>query len=124
MATIEGTQIKVVDTSFKYGSENQAHVLTQPVTKNTPLLDVKQNQECLAHFKSKLQIIKSKSAILILIWSFLAGALHWIFTDPSSMITPLTVSNYAEVNYYFVAVIGSAYSHFAILQLFYPLADY
>ena len=126
MATTEGTQIEVVDHGFNNSHENQAQALMQPVTKNAPLLDVKERQTCVAHFISKLksQTIKSKSVVLILIWSFLTGALHWTITDPSSIITPLTVTYYANVNYYFVAVVGSVYVYFAILQLFYPLAGY
>ena len=124
MATIKGTLVvRLVDSGFKDSKKNQAVALTQPVTKNTLLLNVKQNQTCLARFKSKFQRIKSKSAILILIWSFLTGALHHIITDPSSIITPLT-ANYYGNDYYFVAVIGSVYTYFAILQLFYPLAGY
>ena len=59
MATIvtEGTQIEVVDHSFKNSHENQAQALIiQPVTKNTPLLDVKEDKRLyIAHFKSKSQ---------------------------------------------------------------------
>ena len=61
--------------------------------------------------------------ILILIWTFLASVLHWIFTDPSFIITLLTLLIPGD-NSYFIIAIGSAYVYFAILQLFYPLAGY
>ena len=80
------------------------------------------------HCKHKAQtlktgLLKSKSVVIILIWSFLASMVHWIFTDPSSVITPLTLLPLGE-NYYFISVIGSVYVYFAILQIFYPLAGY
>ena len=55
-----------------------------------------------------------------MIWSFLAAILHWIFTDPSSVNTPLTLFSLGDN----IAVIGSAYMYCAILQIFYPLAGY
>ena len=61
--------------------------------------------------------------ILILIWTFLASVLHWCFTDPSFIITLLTLLIPGD-NSYFIIAIGSAYVYFAILQLFYPLAGY
>ena len=121
MATIKSTQIELTDSSFKDSNESQALAPMQPVSKKTSLLDVKQNQ-WLARFKSKFKIIKSKSAVLILIWSFLTGGLHWIVTNPSYIIAPLIVN--FKHDYSVAAMVGSVYVSFAILQLFYPLAGY
>ena len=53
--------------------------------------------------------------------------LHCIFIDPSTVIIPLTIAS-LQVNdtyyMYFIAVIGTVYVLFAILQIFYPLAGY
>ena len=55
--------------------------------------------------------------------------LHCIFTDPSTVITPLTLASLQVfdsyyMTLYFIAVIGTVYVCFAILQIFYPLAGY
>ena len=55
--------------------------------------------------------------------------LHCIFTDPNTVITPLTLASLQVfdsyyMTLYFIAVIGTVYVCFAILQIFYPLAGY
>ena len=53
--------------------------------------------------------------------------LHCIFTDPSTVIIPLTIASlqvYDTYYMYFISVIGTVYVCFAILQIFYPLAGY
>ena len=53
--------------------------------------------------------------------------LHCIFTDPSTVIVPLTTASlqvFDSYYMYFIAVIGTVYVCFAILQIFYPLAGY
>ena len=77
--------------------------------------------ECLMEKFKRLTFIKSKSAILVLIWSFLAGILHWAYTDPGSVITSLVIINERD---FLIEIVGSMYVYFAILQLFYPLAGY
>ena len=103
-------------------------VQKEPYNEKTSLLNKEPDKlnNCFVHLKSKFRrqsCLKSKPAILILIWTLLASMLHWMFTDPSSMITPLTLLIFVGHNY-FIILIGSVYVYFAILQLFYPLAGY
>ena len=118
--------IEVIGNDTPHNDHNQ----TLPAIKessNFSLSDKSNKQrDCVASIKSKLRrqgCLKSKPVVMILIWSFLAAMLHWIFTDPSSVSTPLTRFSLGD-NYYSIAVIGSAYVYFAILQVFYPLAGY
>ena len=100
--------------------------------ENTSLLtkcDHESDMKRCVNFKVKFQrtvCLKSSSAIMVLTWAFLASMLHWIFIDPSCVVTPLTIRyiTVASENYYFIMIVGSAYVYFAILQLFYPLAGY
>ena len=118
--------IEVIGNDTPHNDHNQ----TLPAIKessNFSLNDKSNKQrDCIASIKSKLRrqgCLKSKPVVMILIWSFLASMLHWIFTDPSSVSTPLTLFSSGD-NYYSITVIGSVYVYFAILQVFYPLAGY
>ena len=97
-------------------------------SESTPLLVPKvSNTSFFGRTKSKfrrLTFVKSKSAILVLIWSFFFAVLQWIWSDPSSWIPPLfSLFNYNWTATIFVSVV-SVYVYLAILQLFYPLAGY
>ena len=133
MAAIDDPLIEVVGYDTQHSTTDSKQIQPTTVQKEafnekTSLLNNEPDKlhNCFVHLKSKFQrrsCLKSKPVILILIWIFLASVLHWIFTDPSSVITPLTLM-YLGGNNYFIIVIGSAYVYFAILQLFYPLAGY
>ena len=135
MATFDDPLIEVVGDASEHSNSCEDSVLTphrELCSECTSLLNDTsepandKHHGCFTHLKSKFRrqtCLKSKPVILILIWVFLASVLHWIFTDPSSLITPLTL-NYLGGRSYFIVVIGSVYVYFAILQLFYPLAGY
>ena len=131
MATFDDPLIEVVgdDSRHSNSSDSAQEELTNEHTSllnDEPTSDKCHN--CFAYLKSKFRrqtYLKSRPVILILIWVFLASMLHWIFIDPSSLITPLTLLNlYLGRSSYFIAVIGGVYVYFAILQLLYPLAGY
>ena len=131
MATISDPLIQVIgDDNLRNDSERILPTTVQREPSNEitylPNNEPDKLHNCFAQLKSKFQrqsCLKSKPVILIWIWIFLSSVLHWIFTDPSSAITPFTLL-YLGGNSYFIIVIGSAYVYFAILQLFYPLAGY
>ena len=107
MATIEGIQIELVDSSFKDSNGNQVQALMQPVNKTTPLLDVKQNQHVQYNVISNQNF--SKVRICCFDSDLQFSEQSTVLDDPSFVITPLTTTNnyyYANVNYYFVTVIG------------------
>ena len=62
--------------------------------------------------------LKSKSAVLALCWSFLAGVLQWYYSDPYALIVMFGSSRYSNL----MSVVIPIYAVFALLQLFYPLA--
>ena len=77
-------------------------------------------QSCCSHLRSnnrQLICLRTKSAILILFWSFLAGFFHWICTEPYSVIARFTKHN-IKLD---IFVIGGVFIFYAVLQLFYPL---
>ena len=125
MATINDPLIQVFgDDNLRNDSERilPTTVQREPSNESTYLPNNEPDKlhNCFAQLKSKFQrqsCLKSKPVILSLIWTFLSSVLHWIFTDPSSVITPLTLL-YIGGDSYFIIVIGSAYVYFAILQLF------
>ena len=128
MATIDDPLIEVVGDDSRHNDSKQILPTVQKElsSENTSLLNNEPDKlhNCFAHVKSKFRrqsCLKSKPVILILIWTFLASVLHWIFTDPSSVITPLTLFHIYDNSSF---IIGSAYVYFAILQLFYPFAGY
>ena len=133
MATIDNPLIEVIGGDTQHGTSDSKQILPtavqkEPSNENTSLLNNKPDKQhnCFAHLKSKIRrqsCLKSKPVILILIWTFLASVLHWCFTDPSSVITPLTLFHLGDKSYSIV-IIGSVYVYFAILQFFYPLAGY
>ena len=132
MATVGEPLIEIIgDDSVRYSSGPAATIQKDP--SNQVLLKKKPNKRRggFANLKSKFRgrvCLKSKPAILILIWSFLTSILHCVFIDPSVLIIPLTVASlqvYDKFFYYIlIAVIGTVYVFFAILQMFYPLAGY
>ena len=131
MATIDDPLIEAVGDDSRHNDSEQilpTTVQKEPSSENTSLLNNEPDElhNCFAHVKSKFRrqsCLKSKPVILILVWTFLASVLHWIFTDPSSVVTPVSLLYFFD-NSSFIIVIGSTYVYFAILQLFYPLAGY
>ena len=128
MATNYESKIEVIGGEVTESGRNRRHNesvrLADPTGENTPLLAPKlSNVSIFVRIKSKfrrLTFVKSKSAILVLIWSFFFGMLQWIWSDPSSWIPPLFIFG----NSVLFMVVGSVYVYLAILQLFYPLAGY
>ena len=74
-------------------------------------------QSCCLHLRSSI-CLRTKSAALILFWSFLAGLLHSVCTNPYLMITRFTKRNITRD----IAILGGVFIFYAFLQLFYPLA--
>ena len=134
MATIDNPLIEVIGGDTQHGTRDSKQILLTTVQKersneDTSLLSSEPDKKhgCFAHLKSKFRrqgCLKSKPVILILIWSFLTSILHWIFTDPTYLITPLTISSLSNRHNIFVAFAAFIYVYFAILQVFYPLAGY
>ena len=130
MATNYESEIEVVGGEVTESGRNRRHNepvrLADPTGENTPLLAPKLNNRSISIFGSikskfrRMTFVKSKSAILVLIWSFFFGMLQWIWSDPSSWIPPLFIFG----NSLLFIVVGSVYVYLAILQLFYPLAGY
>ena len=129
MTAYHEPRIEVLSSQVTQRNSNERdtnlEALMNPISEETPLLE---KPSCYEYMKKKfkrLNFLKSKSAILILIWSFLAGVLHWAYTDPGSIITPVVMLTYFQQQPAFVILtIGSMYVYFAILQLFYPLAGF
>ena len=129
MTTYHEPQIEVISSQVIQRNSNEQdtdlEALTNPISEETLLLE---KPSCYEYMKKKfkrLNFLKSKSAILILVWSFLAGVLHWAYTDPGSIVNTFVMSNYFPLQPDTVIVsIGSVCVYFAILQLFYPLAGY
>ena len=115
MATIGETQIKILGA---VDEDNQTQALEQVASENTVLLC---KQFCCLRVRAKFKkvlYLKSKPITLILLWSFLTSVLHWMNSDPSSVISLFGILD----GFDFLAVVGGVYAFFAILQLFYPLA--
>ena len=134
MATIDNPLIEVIGGDTQHSTRNSEQIPLTTVHKessneDTSLLSCEPGKlhDCFAYLKSKFQrhlgCLKSKPVILILVWSFLASMLHWFFTDPTFLITPLILLT-SGYSYSFITFVGSVYVYFAILQLFYPLAGY
>ena len=132
MATVGEPLVEITgDDSVRYSSGPAAMIQKDPFNQERTYLLNNKRRGGFANLKSKFRgrvCLKSKPAILILIWSFLTSMLHCIFIDPSAVIIPLTIASlqvYDEFFYYIlIAVIGTVYVFFAILQMFYPLAGY
>ena len=132
MATIHESSIEVIRSGVweqeSTRRDEELLDMSSVYSEETPLLLTSklEHPTCYEYMRIKLKrltFVKSKSAILILTWSFLAGVLHWAYTDPGSIITPLVILNYNQPDL-LIAFIGSVYVYFAILQVFYPLAGY
>ena len=108
MATIDKSQTQVCDTS--HGS-SQSRALDQVVGENAQLLHRERH-------KSRIVCLKSKPAILLLVWSFLVNILQWNYS-PYSFIT--IFGNFLY-NVDLLKVIVSVYAFFALFQLVYPVA--
>ena len=134
MATVGEPLIEIIgDDSVRYSSGPAA-----TIQKDPSLLKKKPNRRRgdFANLKSKFRgriCLKSKPAILILIWSFLTSMLHCVFIDPSVVVIPLTVASlqvydhdrlFNDIHIQFTAVISTVYVFFTIHQVFYPLAGY
>ena len=100
MATSYESKIEVIGGDMTGSGRNRRHNepvrLADPTGENTPLLAPKLNNVFIfGRIKSKfrrLTFVKSKSAILVLIWSFCFGVLQCIWSDPSSWIPPLFIA--------------------------------
>ena len=132
MATVHESSIEVIRSGIweqeSTRRDEELLNMNSVYSEETPLLLTPklEHPTCFEYIGIKLKrltFVKSKSAILILIWSFLAGVLHWAYTDPGSIITPLVILKYIHPDF-LIVIIGSVYVYFAILQLFYPLAGY
>ena len=129
MTTYHDPQIEVISSQVIQRNSNERdtdlEALTNPISEETQLLEKPSCYEYMKKTFKRLNFLKSKSAILILIWSFHAGILHWAYTDPGSIVNTVVMSKYFELQPDTVIVcIGSVCVYFAILQLFYPLAGY
>ena len=128
MATVHESSIEVIRSEESTRRDEELPDMNSVYSEETPLFVTSKLKQptCYEYVRIKLKrltFVKSKSAILILIWSFLAGVLHWAYTDPGSIITPLVILKNIQPDFLIVAI-GSVYVYFAILQLFYPLAGY
>ena len=122
MATTDRSSIVVLGDSVSDDSQSQA--LKQVVSESTSLLHNerdKQSKTCCSCLKSKFQkavFLKSKSAVLILIWCCFTGVLQGVNFNPYHIIVFL----FSFIEYNIIIVVGGVYIFVAILQLFYPLA--
>ena len=130
MATVHKSSIEVIRSGLweqeSTRRDEELLDMSSVYSEETPLLLTSklEHPTCYEYIRIKLKrltFVKSKSAILILIWSFLAGVLHCIYTDPGYIITPLVNNIQPD---FLIVTIESVYVYFAILQLFYPLAGY
>ena len=116
MATIDKSEIQVRDAVH---DSNQSHSLYQVVGEKTQLLH-HGSELCCSHLKSKFKRIvclRSKPAILLLTWSFLASAIQWNYYPYSLIITFSFISGIKFLN-----IVVGVYAFFALFQLVYPLA--
>lgn len=124
MATVDECQIQVLSSANDHN--NQFHARDQVVDESADLLHHKmyEYRSCCSLFKSKFKRItclKSKPAMLLLVWSFLTSALQWNY-DPYTLIVTVTIGIDASYGIAFLKAIVGVYAFFAILQLVYPLA--
>ena len=114
MATADTSQIVCHD-------GNQSHTLEQVVSESDPLLkhemSVYRLSSILTSRYKRMACLRSKPAILLLIWSFLISLLHWNY-DQYALIIMIGFTNSLE----FLSIIVTAYTFFAILQLISPVA--
>ena len=108
MATIDKSQIQVCDTLHGSG---QSRALDQVVGENAQLLHRERH-------KSRIVCLKSKPAILLLVWSLLVNILQWNY-NPYYFITMFGM--YSLYNVDLLKVIVSIYAFFAVFQLIYPV---
>ena len=113
MAAVERLEIQSLDV-------DSSDETVQQVTRQNTCRNIVYKKIC-PNLTSKIKImsLKSKSAVLALYWSFLAGVLQLFYSDPSALIRILFVGS---SGFRFVETVGSVYAGFALLQLFYPLA--
>ena len=143
MATLSESLISIVGESNEDKSHSSVSVLrtdnadsgneraedVSTLNKATDGISCARKVNWCVRLRLKLQktvCLKSGSVVVILTWAFLASMLHWIFLDPSSVITPFTfkLQPLVDGKYYFISLIASVYIYYACLQLFYPLAGY
>ena len=111
MAAVEWSEIQILDVTSN--DETVQQVARQSKKIDYPC--------CKATLTSRMKVtsLKSKSAVLALYWSFLAGVLQLFYSDPSA---PISILFTYIGGFRIVETIGSIYACFALLQLFYPLA--
>ena len=112
MAAVDNNRIQCIDENNEEGSLSQSlkEVVGERSTGNL--------KRCCCVSNRQLICLRTKSAILILFWSFLAGVFHWLCTDPFSVIARFTKHNIKRD----IFIVGGVFIFYAILQLFYPLA--
>ena len=116
MAAIDECRIQCVNESSEQGDLSQS---LQQVAGELSAGNLEQS--CCSRWGSYRHAticLRNKSAVLILFWSLLAGILHWVCTDPYSLIARLTKYDIERD----IFIIGSVFIFYALLQLFYPLA--
>ena len=118
MATVHESWIEAVHV---VNDESQA---AEPIASenSSQTYDETDAHLCCSHVKSNFKravCLRSKPAVLILFWSFIASALQWYSFDPYALIN---LMSFSYANYDLLTVIVGVYAFFAILQLFYPVA--
>ena len=116
MATTEDSPIKVLSDLIGENAASQA--LEQVSNEKTHLLHKQFHNWRVRSIFKRTVCLKSKAVVLILLWSLLASVLHWVNSDPSSVILLFGIID----GFNFLVVVGCVYVFFALLQLFYPLA--
>ena len=124
MAAIDECEIQVLSSADDHSNQTHAHDELVHESANLVYHEKYKHKSSYSLFKSKLKRItclKSKSAILLLVWSFLTSALQWNY-DPSTLIITVTIGIDASYGVAFLKVIIGVYAFFTLLQLVYPLA--
>ena len=106
-------------------TDRHSQPLNEVASESISLLQKERSivQTCWSRFKFRSTICpKSKSVILILIWTFFAHVLQCLYIDPYLMISLLTQLLSVGYDVNFICIIGSVYFYLAVVRFFYPLA--
>ena len=121
MAEIDVPHIEVFHES---STDDHSRPLNKITSESNPLLQTKRSVDsCCTPFKLKFRsavCLKSKSVVLILIWSFLVHLLQSLYVDPYLATT--TFNRLFGHNISFIYKVCTVYTFLAIVGLFYPLA--
>ena len=123
MAAIDESLVQVREES---NTDNHSRPLNQITSESNPLVQTQRSVDsgCVP-FKLKFRsaiCLKSKSAVLILIWSFLAHSLQYIYFDPYLTTTTFNRLFRHHYNVNFIYIVGFTYVYLTVVSLFYPLA--